>query len=238
MKKILLLAILLSSLYLMAQPPDRFIRYYYPEPNIGTRTDNIIATDYGYILTGTAIDTIGIETGYWKRCFIGVDFNGDVLWEKHYGDKDFWYASYVEMKNCFAKDDLDFYYYLSPVSKVREPELHETFAQLLKMTKMGDTLWTKNYYGDENYPFLILTNLNLLPDGGFALIGYTGIEMYEGSGILEEGHPCLLRIDKDGNELWRQIYKNHMGYFYASSYDPITYRYILVGYRYSFNPHR
>lgn len=236
MKKFLLSAFVLFSITLLsAQPPDRFIKYYYSESGTNIRVGDIINTDYGYMSTGIIYGITDMGVYYRKRCFLGMDFNGEVLWEKSYGNEYNQYVAYGLQMNCFVKDDAGGYYYLSPAITYDKQGQHIIHSQLLKLTATGDTLWTKNYYGSSaERPMSDFLHLTILPDGGFALTGNEGIEDENWPGYYEECYLLLLRLDDRGNELWRQKYDNR-GFLTASTYDPLLKRHVLVGQKVSNN---
>ena len=69
-------------------------------------------------------------------------------------------------------------------------------ARLMRLTAMGDTLWTKSYGGDGQY--WIGSQVKQTMDGGFVICGFT-----DASGVIDG---FALKTDSTGVEQWRHTY--------------------------------
>lgn len=71
-------------------------------------------------------------------------------------------------------------------------------TMVIKMDKNLDTLWLKEYPTGNNINVMI--NLTACKDGGYILTGQIGNTAYQNA------RPYIIRIDKDGNELWSKTF--------------------------------
>ena len=121
----------------------------------------ILEVEDGYIIAGTLYDA--------NRMLIGkIDFTGELLWKKKYGDARYNYRTGLCNSLISTSDNnymLTTYY--------RDTLLHG-FKSRMKLTKFdpdGDTLWTRLLYEPEEdhscYPKSIIETY----DGGFAICG-------------------------------------------------------------------
>ncbi len=99
MKKLIYIALtaIFGNLSLFAQTPDRFLQTYNTLNYTNSESYGVVETSYGYMISGISIDTSGYQNGYYAYTLMGVDFNGNKLWEKKYGNQNLnfgvaWYA--------------------------------------------------------------------------------------------------------------------------------------------------
>lgn len=120
--------------------------------------------------------------------FVGQSYGQSTRWYKCYGNSGYDYARDV-------KEDNDTGYVVTGSSTSFGVDNSE--AYLLKLNKMGEFQWSRNYGGpgSEWGESMVITN-----DSTYAIAGYTnsygagGFDFY------------LIRIDEDGEPLWEQYY--------------------------------
>jgi len=147
---------------------------------------NIIATEAGYIVVG------GDYNEYWKIdiLIVGFDQNGELLWEKTYGDTIYHY--YHGTRNSLIENS-DGGYSLSGGRTGND----NITGMLTKFDQNFDTLWTKLYF--DNPDFTTFYNHIQTSDGGYALVGCTAESDADGDVLL-------VKTDSDGNMLWYKKY--------------------------------
>jgi hypothetical protein len=201
------------------QSANRFLQTYNSIINLNAESYGVVETSYGYMISGISFDTSGYQNGYYAYTLMGVDFNGNKLWEKKYGNQNLnfgnaWY-SYDYLKSYKG-------YYYSITNAI--DSTNYAFSMVFKLNENGDTLWTKKYRGDNVDSILISASLNFTADG----IIHTGITGSNNN----DSKLFLSKLDTLGNELWRKKY-NYTTYtekLNYSIYDSISKKYIVVGY--------
>lgn len=221
MKKLIyiVLTVILGNLSLFAQAPDRFLQTYNTINYTNSESYGVAQTSYGYIISGISFDTIGFPPGYYAYTLMGIDNNGNKVWEKKYGNQNLnfgnaWYA-YDYLKSYKG-------YYYSITNAI--DSTNYAFSMVFKLNENGDTLWTKKYRGDNVDSILVSASLNFTADG----IIHTGITGSNNN----DSKLFLSKLDTLGNELWRKKY-NYTTYaekLNYSIYDSISKKYIVVGY--------
>lgn len=215
----ILLLLLLGNLSLLAQAPDRFLQTYNTLNNTNSESYGVAQTSYGYIISGISFDTIGFPSGYYAYTLMGINYNGNKLWEKKYGNQNMkfggaWYSY------DFIKSHNNYYYSIANAVD----STNTVFSILFKFNEFGDTLWSKFFKGDNVDSNLVSASLNITPNG-FIHTGITGSNTNDSKTFLS----CL---DSLGNEIWRKKY-NYTTYTEKANYsiyDSLTKRYIMVGY--------
>ena len=92
-------------------------------------------------------------------------------------------------------------------------------ARLVRLTSMGDTLWTKSYGGAGQY--WIGEQVKQTNDGGFLICGFTDATDLEDA--------FALKTDSIGNELWRNTYGIAGLQDVFTDIEPATDGYVLSG---------
>ena len=78
------------------------------------------------------------------------------------------------------------------------------FTELAKISPIGDTLWTKKY---ESSSTVVSYQVESSPDGGVLIYEWVAIESLGVSHLV----PQFLKLDTEGNVLWRRHYHNNVG---------------------------
>lgn len=198
-KVILLLLSLFSSGFAFSQSQVTFNRTYDREVLINTNEGALIENNWGY-LTGNGVWRPNYFLKFW---LMQVDFNGDTLWNKVYGDSltlDF----YSGTRSLVFSADSSFYYsgggfgsYLDLIS----------YGTLTKLTLTGDTLWTsKVKFAPRN-----TTCVNMIKSSKEELVfvgnnyDFHPVWQYVNIGA------CAYAFDTSGNLLWNQTYTHGIG---------------------------
>jgi len=159
-------------------------RKYYGGPFADQAESMELGLDGNYVVGGFT-ERIGKS---YDAYALKIEPDGDTIWTKHYGGE-LW---------DFAKQ-------LVTLSDGGVALFGQTYSYgagngdfyLLRLNADGDTLWTKTYGGPELESG---ESIALMPDGGFALAGFT--ESYGAGG--RDGY--LVRTDADGDTLWTKTY--------------------------------
>ncbi len=211
------------KLNLSAQAPDRFIQFYNPSPNYNAESYGVAETSYGYMLSGISVDTIGSPLGYWAYTVIGVDFMGNQLFEKKYGNESMSFGSSEFSYDCLKKN-FSSYYSTAPIY---DYATNEWSSILITMNEFGDTLWTKKYIGDSLDSVRITHAVCKTIDNGFIMTGRT----YSNSS--SQSKAFILKTDSLGNQEWIQKFNHLVNYEWGNSViqDSLSKKYIIVGSR-------
>jgi hypothetical protein len=171
-------------------------RYYFNEPDIWSGAHNLVEVEDGYIIAGTTGDTANY---YWHRIAImKLGYAGNKIWVKTYGDTiSRYYDSYQgslhkTINNCF---------FLSGVKQYYEPITYNT-SILFKFNSNWDTLWTKEFFGDNILPIdtsMSFYQMKTCENNDLIFVG--SLYFY---GL--QSKMLLLKTDSSGNEHWRKAY--------------------------------
>ncbi len=166
----------------------------------------IKAKDGGYLLIGSAASFVMDRNVSEDILLIKTDENGNMEW-------------YKVFKEGFAGDDVietDNGYLISGVS-----DLYATHgiwdALLIKLDKEGNEIWNKTY-GWKGYVWR--TKVEEIEDG-YMIAGYVLL------GQEEIPHGFLIKVDKEGNEIWKRTYGKY--FEYIVNFDIAKDGYILCG---------
>jgi|JI10StandDraft_1071094.scaffolds.fasta_scaffold20825_4 hypothetical protein len=208
------------GLNLSAQAPDRFIQFYSPSLNYNAESYGVAETSYGYMLSGISVDTIGSPLGYWAYTVIGVDFMGNQLFEKKYGNENMSFGAGWYNIDWLQKSGNIYY----TTDDVLDYTTNKWANMLIVMNELGDTLWTKKYSGDVVDTIISSHSLCKSADGGFILTG----ETWNSGSTIDK--IFILKTDSLGNQEWIKKY-NYSTYEGASRcvQDQFTKRIIIVG---------
>ena len=168
---------------------------------------SIARTSDGFIAAGYYVDSVHIDHGMY---LMKLDWNGDTLWTRVYGDT---------MWEC-ANSVLESHYggYLLAGDR-RGGEVWDMYA--VRTDDLGDTLWTRVYGGDGQD---IASSAVETYDHGFALAGGTR------SFGATFGDFYLVRTDEDGDTLWMRTYGGDFGEHAYCMRETSDGGFIVVGY--------
>lgn len=162
-------------------------------------TSNVLAVIDGYI---TAV-TSGFPITPRKMVLTKVDLNGDLVWQKMYGDSN----TFDSFFGLITTSDGNFM--TGSYSKDISTSLN--YIKLIKFNDQGDTIWTKNNYSPPGFNyftmFLIETN-----DNGFLISGERN------SLSTSNIDAMIVKTDSSGNFQWIKTYG---GTSYDSFYSSI-----------------
>jgi len=141
-------------------------------------------------------DTLGPDSivGVYVALLQRLDEEGNLTLEKRIQLPG--HSIYLGWADCCDTTAADDGYVISGSSGEYYTEIVK--ARLMRLTAIGDTLWTRSYgsIGD----FWIGSQVKQTPDGGFLICGYTGPT----TGSHFDGF--ALKADSLGNEAWRHTY--------------------------------
>ena len=172
-------------------------RYKLNMLNGWSTSDGMIEVYDGYIITGATVDTIDF---WWRRIpIVKIDKTGQILWKKDYGD----YISdyYTGYPGSFIKKDTN-NFFLSGAKTYYQPRSHNV-GYLMKFNSVWDTVWTKQYYGDNSLPVDTsqhFNNIEICHNSDFVFAGELYIFGETRSNVM------LLKTDSLGNFKWKRIY--------------------------------
>ena len=143
--------------------------------------------DNGFIITGR-------KTGYnsdWDVYLIKTDSNGNLLWEKTFGDSNF------SNEGNSIIEDSDGNFVITGETTPNDGSF-TTDVLLIKTDPVGNLLWEKTFSWDnQDYARSVIEDSN----GNYVIVGYTNI-------TSEAGRPdaYLIKTDKNGNLIWERTY--------------------------------
>jgi hypothetical protein len=145
--------------------------------------------DGGYVVSGTVQTLVSpFETMFF---LMGVDSQGNVLWQKGYGGVN---GSYLRSNAISASATSDGGYILAGYSNIF---LQEFDGWLVKTDAQGNIEWQNVYSGTEQTGFnsVVLNDIIQTTDGGYSAAGssYVGSLSYGGPGFF------VLKTDAQGN---------------------------------------
>jgi len=153
-----------------------------------------------------------------------IDEHGDSVWTKTFG-----IYSYPDYERAYSivKTDDSCFMITSSTYFFTSSEVH-----LLKVDIDGVIIWEKIYSYNTN-KLNVAFGATSLPDGGFAVVGWTGSgershELPYGSDTYEL---LLLRLDRNGDTLWTKTYPYAVGNSILQAPDG---GFVIVGYSYLF----
>jgi hypothetical protein len=177
-----------------------------PAANTGFRTyggthndylfDILLLADGGTLLAGQANNTgpsARISPGIAR--LIRTDSEGDIIWEKDYGDDDDAmlysliqvgedeYVALGQIAASYARDEMDMF--------------------LIKIDGQGDEIWSHTYGGRGMDHAKMVRQAS---DGGYILIGSRADE-FPTDGQYE-ADVVLIKTDAEGNEIWTRTYRD------------------------------
>lgn len=148
---------------------------------------NVIENNDGYIAVTPPISTL---SGKRNIVIIQTDFDGNVLFEKNYGDTTYSYN--IGFQGSFQKVSTGGYIMFG-----NKEDTNRSYDLLYRFNDSGDVLWTKQL-GDSTAQYgYIGYNVKETPDGGFICIGVDG----------NSNNPVwMVKINSLGNKQWEQHY--------------------------------
>jgi hypothetical protein len=167
-------------------------KFYAPENYYSYNTACLVAPDSTLMLLGHWTDT---SSWNYQVFLIKADTAGNVLWQKEYGGPDSDYG--IDFNNT---PDNGFI-----ISSKRYVGF-QWDPVIIKVDSAGDVQWQHRYGGtlDDGH-----ANVAVTGDGGYA------VSFWQGTGG-EFGKVHLLKLNKDGNTVWR---KSYMGNYYPGGQD-------------------
>jgi len=153
----------------------------------------IIETDSGYIISGES-GVIYNEYYLLRIVMTKIDFKGNQLWWKSYGE-DF-HNYYTGDVRCMDRTFDGGYVVGGSID-----DSIRSVGSLMKFDQNGDSLWTK-IFGDTVSPYFTGTMIRVaqeLPNHGFILAGSKYVSE-------DDGDIILIKTDSMGNPIWSHIY--------------------------------
>ncbi|MBE0538347.1 MAG: hypothetical protein IH620_01435, partial [Ignavibacterium sp.] len=151
--------------------------------------DVIETSDGGFIALGFG----GYQDYYWQAWILKVNSNGNVIWNKSFGDQFIWERLYSFQQTSdggyIAVGDKHFTY--------GDTTSHDGW--LVKFNSIGDTLWTKHFGAAQ---VDIFRAIQITSDGNYIIAGER--EPYWGAGFKG----WMMKVDPDGNAVWNNMYGN------------------------------
>ncbi|MGB1241163.1 MAG: T9SS type A sorting domain-containing protein [Chitinophagales bacterium] len=172
-------------------------------------TDSIGECGFNFIAENFGMSTVEVEEGYiglsifTSKAFCGwsaygiwkMDYEGNVLWEKKYGEEGYWYNALVTGKLVATQDgNFVFAGWVEQTDEINK-------GVLLKFDAQGDTLWRKTYgglYHDAN-----LSAVTEAENGDLVTVGTTR-ELGSGNPADENPNTWLMRTNAEGEVLWER----------------------------------
>jgi hypothetical protein len=165
---------------------------------IWSRTFGGPMNDQGYAVTATSdggFAVAGLDAsiagGRYEAYLVKLNGTGDILWQHTWGVP----AINVEARSVRECPDGGF---IITGGSVSYGEWNSPFNMFVVRTNArGRTLWTRQYGGDGND---FASDAVCLPDGGFAVVGYTTPRG------TDQRNMCMIRINERGRRIWKRTY--------------------------------
>jgi len=178
----------------------------------------IQTSDGGFLIVGRT--TSSFDEYYTDAWLVKTDENGNVLWEKTYGENlmDRGYSVLETEDGGFIfvgmKDGDDLVWQYGNI-------------WIVKTTSNGDVIWETSFMGTEKVD--IGYKIRSTSDGGYIIAGCHGY-YYDDDTEEGGGDIWLIKIDSEGNKLWENIFGEDNSLEYGWSVDTtIDGGYVLVG---------
>ena len=172
--------------------------YFYQGPN-GDSVNAVTQTsDGGFVLVG-ATDSFG--SGNMDLWVIKIDAEGNILWEKTYGDGN------LETANDVAEAENGDLLIVGTMF-VYPPQGIEDGYRILRLSATGEVIWQKQFdkYSDKN-SILVTVDQGIVVAGGWSPSGPSDLT-------------SIVKLDLNGNFLWQKLY-NEPTFLYDGTYFSI-----------------
>lgn len=184
-KRCSILFLVLFYCTIVVQSQTYFSKRYPIADHWGGGGISVIENNIGYFSMTPPISTL---TGKRDLVITQTDFEGNILFEKIYGDTTFSY--YTGRSGSLQKVVSGGY-----VMFGAKQNSNKLYNVLYRFNDVGDTLWTKQV-ADTTYDY-VGDNMKVTPDGGFICIG-------------DRGSPSapisVIKTDSLGNKQWEKFY--------------------------------
>jgi gliding motility-associated-like protein len=208
----------LSSLFFLlfadfsstAQAPSIYWEQYYGGSRVDFSGRLKKTTDNGFVIAGYGQsvdgDFTGTNNGFNDFELIKLDACGNKLWGKVMGGnhQDLLYAMSETTEHGFLLSGLTFSTNLTNGYHGGTED-----AIVCKTDVNGNTEWIKTFGGSQSD---ILFNAVPLPDSSFIIVGFTSST--DGDGSPQGKNGWVLKLDKNGNLIWKQFPGSGAFYFY------------------------
>lgn len=196
----------------------------YGNPQSYDEAYDIIATGDGYALTGRYI-----ASGAFHCLLLKTDTAGNFQWIRCFGDSN-QYASGYAIANTF--DGGFVITGSSTLNKTSFQDFGDAF--IIRTNASGDTLWCKNYYGDNPDYDDIGSSIVVNPDNTFAIANAT--MSYPTVGFVPNKH-CVVVVDTGGNLVLAKIYEHGGSHYPYLSSGKSDKTFVLSGFSNYFTSH-
>ncbi|HYV95522.1 MAG TPA: T9SS type A sorting domain-containing protein [Chitinophagales bacterium] len=196
----------------------------YGNPQTYDEAYDIVSTGNGYALTGRYI-----ASGAFHCLLMKTDTAGNLQWIKCFGDTN-QYASGYAIANTF-----DGGFIITGSSTLNKSSFQDFGdAFIIRSNGSGDTLWSKNYYGDNPDYDDIGSSIIVNPDNTFAIANAT--MSYPTTGYVPNKH-CVMVVDDDGSLVLAKIYENGGSHYPYLSSGKSDRTFVLSGFSNYFTSH-
>jgi hypothetical protein len=162
---------------------------------------SLVCVKDGFVFAG---GTMSFGNGAADIYMMKVDYDGDCVWAKTYGGKDYDYAYSINKTN-------DGGFIVAGYTAISET----SDVYLLKTDKNGNKIWDKTY---GSYGWDIAYSAVQDRDNGYIVSGYTTSIKNDGSGSLI----YLIKTDAEGDCVWARTYggvRENRGYYAVPDID-------------------
>ena len=180
----------------------------------------IKAKDGGYLIVGYISSFKGVKSINGSGILIKTDINGEIKWYKTFDGNGFdYFYDVIETHDGYL------------ISGITESfATHGIWdAWLIKVDKQGNEIWNKTYgwrgYGWKGYVWNAYVKEE---EDGYVIAGYVLL------GRGEVPYAYLIKVNKEGNEIWKKVYGGGE-YDYVKDFEVIDDGYILAGFTESYN---
>ena len=218
-----LILIFIFLVLAVSTPAQGFrVRHYLPDANNNT-AKSIFEISPGQYMTGGFI--VDKTSGENKLCLMGLNAQGQILWEKKYRNDLFEYLDNTFISRSYYKKN-NFIYYTGVVRDTNNKQI----GVLIKFDLNGDTVWQKLYRDTDPEEDVIPQMVTSSVDGGLLMTGF-----FQNWSNNPHNECLIIKTDANGNELWRKkLGKTNPNVQDGKNIiqDSATKKIVLVGYQY------
>lgn len=192
---------------------QEWIRVFGP-PNYGQSSSIVESYDKGYLVGGNLRHN---NYSWHFGWLLKTDINGELLWEKKFGDETGSFSSYISGMEQTNDDGLI-------ICGITHP-FNNADGFVMKLDACGQKEWCNIYKSPGQIDYA--SHIHIIPGGGYIVrFAYWGYD-------YGDKRIWLFKLDEEGNTVWQNLYATDTSYINEEVYDMIVTPdsgYLITGY--------